>query len=314
MKTYQTLIITAIFGVTLSLHTTKAQSKQTSFESYLQSFKTITFTDITQQFLEGNPHQKLTPMTTPEALQWVVRPCIFVFSNYDEEGGQGLGQSLVDEIEVYNKQSLESKEIRYYKYGRVNLSEQYVSLLYFYLKEEAELQCLLINYSPKGKTIDGLVIGKCNQNKIYADYEVDITQVKPQNTLYIRNLSYRRDKEGRIGGLSNDADHYYQIQKNGRVLSVQYKYYPCHGFFKDRRGNSIKMTQSKQGAWGRYSPKPGHGFDETTEEIKQLSIGKPFKIEIDDKEYQAVFTSKNKIKLKGPGRKSWVFSRRIKRQ
>jgi len=313
MKTYNTLIMTVILGITLSLQTLKAQNDTINFESYLQGFKTITFSDITQQFLEGNPHQKLTPMTTPEALKWVVRPCIFEFVNYQKEGHQGLGQSIVDEIEQFNKEFLEAKSIKYYKYGRVRFSEKYVSLLYFYLDEGQDLQCLLINYSTTGKTIDGLVIGKCNRNRIYADYEVDVAQIKPQNTLYIRNLTYRRDKEGRVGGLRSDVDHYFQIQENGRVLSIQSKYYPCHGFFKDRRGNTIKMTQNKHGAWGRYLPKSGYGLGETIDKIKQLTIGKSFKIEIDEKEYQATFTSKNKIKLSGPKRRSWVFTRRRKK-
>ncbi|OJJ17303.1 hypothetical protein BKI52_31885 [marine bacterium AO1-C] len=313
MKTYKTLINTVVFGVILSFHMAMAQSEKANFESYLKSFKTIPFSDITQKFLEGNPYKEMIPMTTPEALQWVVRPCIFVFSNNDREGSQNLGQSLVDEIEEYSKSALKNKRIRYYKYGRVNLSDRYVSLLYFYLKEGLDLQCLLINYSKKGKTIDGLVIGKADKNQIYAAYEVDITQVKPQNTLHIRNLSYKRDKEGRAGRLNSEVDHYYQIQKNGRVLSVQSQYYPLHGFFKDRRGNSIKISQNQHWTQGKFSPKSGYGLGAATDAIKKLTIGKAFKIKIDKKEYQAVFTNKNKIKLTGPDKKNWVFSRRRKK-
>lgn len=312
MKTLKTFAIITIFLISILPSGGFAQNNEEAFKTYYQSFKTLAKADITRQFIETDPYKQLTPITAKESMQWVVNP-IIVSKLYFREGSQDLGQCMIDEIAHYNQESLENQRMSYYRYGRIAFSERYISLLYFYVNHEysGALRCMLINYTKEGKAIDGLVIGSYEKS---GEYEVNVTQSKPENVLLTRSLIYRWKDKGnsqKVHTLTSDEDHYYQFNKNGKIVSVQQRFYPYHGYFVDRKKNQIKVKQYKQGIWCKYEGRHGALGSGGVDKRKGQTIEKGFKVDIglDGYSYLAIFKNKNKLVLTKPNGKSWTFSR-----
>ena len=218
-------ILVLIFSGLLGVSSLIAQDKK-AFDQYRRSFKTLQKPELSQKYLETNPHQKLKPIPAEEAIEWILKP-IFTKMKANKLSifNQGVNECVHSRNEKESREMYAKGNIAYYRVGQVKLSKNYYSLLYFFVdhfmwnQTIEELYYFVVNYSKKGEFIDGIVLGRTSK---YVTYQVDITEFKPTNILLIRNLGY----SGAGQKMVYDHDHYYQIADNGQIKDIQLKYYP----------------------------------------------------------------------------------------
>lgn len=298
-------IIILIFSGLLGVSSLIAQD-QKAFDQYRRSFKMLPKLGLSQKYLETNPHQKLKPISSKEAIRWILKP-IFTKMKANELPifNQGVNECVHSRNEEESRQMYAKGNIAYYRVGQVKLSKNYYSLLYFFVdhfmwnQTVEELYYFVINYSKEGEFIDGIVLGRTSK---YVTYQVDITELKPTNILLIRNLGYAGVGQKQV----YDHDHYYQIADNGEIKDIQLKYYPYNGNFVDATGNKISIEQNKNGIHATFwEPGAGYGFG-----IGDFDTKKPSTITIRKEKYAGMFYSPDKLVLTKSNNMRWVFTRK----
>lgn len=301
--------------------TPQDEQKVAKFDQYRKDFAKLAKLDITQVFLETNPQKKSKVLTTNEALEWVVKPIItktesktLLFTN------QGISGCIRSDKPDENKTWLDENKVTYYKYGQVELSENYRSLIYFFVDQKMwkegikELYCFVANYSAEGELIDGIMLGRYSK---FTNYQVDVSQQLPEQTLWVRNLGYSLMDDSKKKEYEND--HYYQITNEGKVMDVQLKYYPYNGKFVDAEGNKMTVEQDKKSfnfTYWQANSGSGQGAGNLTKEqvgnLGNTNEKESFTVEVKEKKYDAVFASKDELKIAKSDGKIWAFKRKKK--
>lgn len=291
-----------------------AKAQPTEFNRYYQSFKKQgDKIYISQEWLETSPHKILKPMKNNDVLHWVIRPILNFLDKRQSFGNQSLNQCIRGRSISENMDLLNKKAVTYYQYGSYQLSEKYRSLIYFFVDEKMwqdgieEVYCFLINYSPQGKLMGGLLLGRTSK---YTGYQVDVTRQLPKKRLLVRNIGYMWGKQGKPGEKEYDHDYYYQIDAQGQIKDIQRKYYPYNGKFVDVGGNYIEVEQCKDWLfctyWDKQNPKSSRGTGSSRLNPQEH----PFIMKINAHKYKSEFAGSNTLVLNLPNGKIWVFKRK----